>query len=74
MPPDLAAAVQAQRAKLAAVELPAHVGEAAAAAVRRAVGEAFVAGFRWIMVASAVLALAGDAVAAAFVRAEVHWA
>jgi EmrB/QacA subfamily drug resistance transporter len=72
LPPDLAAAVQAQRAKLAAVELPAHVGEAAAAAVRRAVGEAFVAGFRWIMVASALLALAGAAVAALFIRAEVH--
>lgn len=72
VPPDLAAAVQAQRAKLAAVELPAHVGEAAAAVVRRAVGEAFVAGFRWIMVASSLLALAGAAVAALFIRTEVH--
>ena len=72
VPPDLAATVQAQRAKLAAVELPAHVGEAASVAVRRAVGEAFVAGFRWIMVVSAVLALAGAAVAALFVRADVH--
>ena len=72
VPPDLAAAVQAQRAKLAAVELPAHIDEAPAAAVRHAVGEAFVAGFRWIMVTCAVLALTSAAVAALFVRAEVH--
>ena len=37
--------------------------------VQQAVGEAFVAGFRWIMAVSAALALAGAMAAAVFVEA-----
>ena len=65
--PDLAAAVLQQRDRLAAIELPAG-GGAAAQAARHVVQEAFVAGYRWIMVASAVLALASAAVAALWIR------
>jgi hypothetical protein len=68
LPPELVASVQAQRAKLAAIELPGGTDAASAAAVHRIVGDAFVAGFRWIMALSAGLALAGSAVAAVFVR------
>ena len=68
LPHDLVALVQRQRSRLAAVELPAGIDAASAAAVHRVVGDAFVAGFRWIMAISAGLALAAAAVAALFVR------
>jgi EmrB/QacA subfamily drug resistance transporter len=62
LPRELAEAVWQQRDRLAAIEVPARApgAEAAAAGVR----EAFVAGYRWIMAASAVLALASAGVAA----------
>jgi MFS family permease len=65
VPAELAGAVWEQRDRLAAIELP---GGGASEAARRAVQEAFVAGYRWIMVASAALALASAAVAALWVR------
>jgi len=56
--PDVTEAIQAQRNKVAAIELPAEVDAAARAAAERAIGQAFVTGFRWVMLASALLALA----------------
>ena len=67
LPADLADAVWQQRGRLAAIEVA--PGSAAAGQVRVAVQEAFVAGYRWIMVVSAVLAAASGAVAAAWIRA-----
>jgi EmrB/QacA subfamily drug resistance transporter len=49
--------LEGQRDRLAGVSLPANLDGASAALVRRAVGESFVAGFRWIMLLSAGLAL-----------------
>ncbi|HSI60522.1 MAG TPA: DHA2 family efflux MFS transporter permease subunit [Ideonella sp.] len=54
---DTTAALWAQRDKLAGIVLPEGLGEPAAAALRQAIGEAFVAGFRWVMGLSAGLAL-----------------
>jgi EmrB/QacA subfamily drug resistance transporter len=64
VPDDLAAAAWRQRQRLGAIELPAS---AAAAVVRGAVHAAFVAGYRWIMVASALLALASAGVASLWI-------
>ena len=68
VPPEVADAVWRQRSRLAAIEAPAGSTEAVAQAVRAAVSEAFVAGYRWIMAVSAVLALVSAAVAAAWIR------
>ena len=54
---EVAAFLDGQRDKLAGAALPANLDGATAAAVRRAIGEAYVAGFRWIMLLSAGLAL-----------------
>jgi EmrB/QacA subfamily drug resistance transporter len=55
--PELAESVSAQRAKLAGMVLPEGLPEATASALKRAIGESFVAGFRWVMLLSAGLAL-----------------
>jgi EmrB/QacA subfamily drug resistance transporter len=70
VPPGVAGLVQSQRSMLAAMALPPGLDAASAAAIRQAVAEAFVAGFRWIMGGSAALALASAAIAAVFVRAD----
>jgi EmrB/QacA subfamily drug resistance transporter len=59
LPPPVVQATLQQRGKLAAIEPPAGADPAAAKAIQRAVGEAFVAGFRAVMLACAVLALLG---------------
>jgi EmrB/QacA subfamily drug resistance transporter len=66
LPGDVASSVWAQRDMLAAIAAPAGSSNEVAHAVRAAVQEAFVAGYRWIMLASAVLALVSAGVAAAF--------
>jgi hypothetical protein len=66
LPGDVAAAIWQQRDRLAAIELPA--GSAGAQEARAAVQEAFVAGYRWIMIVSALLALASAGAAAAWVE------
>ncbi len=58
LPAGVADAVLAQRAKLGAIAPPAGAAPAVAAQVREAVGSAFVAGFRAVMICSAGLALA----------------
>lgn len=55
--PQVAAFLQGERSKLAGAALPPGVDAATAAALRRAVAEAFVAGFRWVMLLGAALAL-----------------
>jgi EmrB/QacA subfamily drug resistance transporter len=67
LPRELANAVWSQRDKLAAIELPAGLRGAAADAARGAVHDAFITGYRWIMIASAALALASALVAAVWI-------
>jgi EmrB/QacA subfamily drug resistance transporter len=69
VPADVISFMHGERSKLAAAALPPHVDPGVADATRRALAEAFVAGFRWIMLASAALALGSAALAAAFVHA-----
>jgi EmrB/QacA subfamily drug resistance transporter len=69
VPADIVSFMQGERSKLAAAALPPKIDPAAAAATRHALDRAFVAGFRWIMVASAALALASAWMAVAFIRA-----
>jgi EmrB/QacA subfamily drug resistance transporter len=64
LPQETVDAVWQQRERLAAIEVPAGAGEPAAAAIRDAVRSAFVQGYRWIMAASVLLALASAGVAA----------
>ena len=63
LPAGVADALWRQRDRLAAIE--------ATGAARETVRHAFVAGYRWIMLASAALAVASAAIAAAWVRNEV---
>jgi EmrB/QacA subfamily drug resistance transporter len=64
LPDALVSAVQAQRSRLAAVELPSGIDLTHAASIQRAVSDAFVAGFRWVMGLSAALAVASALAAA----------
>jgi hypothetical protein len=57
VPPALAEALVAQRAKLAALEPPASASPGLQAAVRQSVDGAFVSGFRRVMGIAAALAL-----------------
>lgn len=58
MAPAVLQNVVAQQDRLAAIELPAETAAADQAAIKAAVGSAFVHGFRWVMLVSALLALA----------------
>jgi len=67
LPAPLLDAVWEQRARLGAVEVPPGASDQAAQAVRESVRSAFVAGYRWIMVLSVLLAVASAGVAAMWV-------
>ena len=54
-------ALQAERGKLAAIELPANVDSRSREIAERAIAEAFIYGFRWVMLLSALLAIGGAA-------------
>lgn len=56
--PGVVQAVEQQRDKLAAIELPVSMDPHDASAATHAIAEAFVLGYRWIMLISAGLALA----------------
>ncbi|HEX6707211.1 MAG TPA: MFS transporter [Albitalea sp.] len=56
LPAGLHDAIEGQRHRLAAIVVPDGVDQASASAIRQAVGEAFVAGFRRVMLACAALA------------------
>ncbi|HLZ25311.1 MAG TPA: MFS transporter [Ktedonobacterales bacterium] len=66
--PAVRHALDAQRTQLAAARIPASVTGPARVALQRALGESYVAGFRTVMLACAVLAVASSACAAALVE------
>ncbi len=59
--PAVIEAVEQQRDKLAAIDLPASMDAQDKASATSAIAKAFVAGFRWIMLIAAALALASAA-------------
>jgi EmrB/QacA subfamily drug resistance transporter len=63
VPPAIAASVESQRARLAAIEPPADANAEARAAVERVVDQSFISGFRLVMSIAAALALASAATA-----------
>jgi EmrB/QacA subfamily drug resistance transporter len=65
LPAAARSTIEAERIRLAATTPPSGLDAALAAAVRGAVADAFVAGYRWVMAAGAALALASALVAAA---------
>lgn len=56
-PPSLVSAIVAQRHRLAGIVVPDNYPDATKAAMKHAVDVSFVAGFRWVMLVSAALAL-----------------
>ena len=56
--PTVQQEVTAQRSKLAAIALPPRASMAERDALKETIGESFVYGFRWVMLLSAILALA----------------
>ena len=63
VPPAIRAEMSAQRSRLAAMEIPASADAASQATLKQAVADSFVAGFRLVMLISAVLALLSAACA-----------
>jgi EmrB/QacA subfamily drug resistance transporter len=63
LPPTVFHQIQAQEVKLAGLQLPPDLGPSAGAAIRGLTGEAFVFGFRLVMLICAALSAAGAAVA-----------
>ena len=65
---EIRAEVEAQRVDLAATQPPADADPATATAITEAIDAAFIAGFRLVMVAGAVMSILGAAVAWLFVE------
>jgi hypothetical protein len=63
LPPAVSGAIEQQRSMLAAIELPADIDAGVKADARQAIADAFIAGFRLIMVIAALLAAASAAIA-----------
>ena len=63
LPPPVVASIDQQRDKLAAIELPATIDAETRAAAQGAIKNGFVAGYRWIMLISALLCFASAAAA-----------
>ncbi|MCC6948584.1 MAG: MFS transporter [Bradyrhizobiaceae bacterium] len=63
LPPSVLEVIQAQRDKLAAIELPVQLDAAARSLASEAIANAFVSGFRWIMAISALCCVASAMVA-----------
>jgi EmrB/QacA subfamily drug resistance transporter len=63
IPVDARQALSVERNKLAAARIPTGVSEATRQAIKQAINECFVFGFRRVMLAGAALALAGSVVA-----------
>ncbi len=57
LPPSVSAAIFAQNQKLAGIVIPQGLPEPVVSALKLMIGQSFVAGFRWVMVLSAGLAL-----------------
>jgi len=64
LPPDVLGFLNAERIKLAAIDIPSNIGEGTRIAIRQTVDQCFVFGFRRVMLIGTSLAL-GSAVAAA---------
>ena len=69
-PPEIRAAMEMQRIRLADAEPPRGINPAGRAALERAVDLSFVAAFRWVMLVSAGLAVASAAAAWLLIRDE----
>ena len=63
LPAHAVEAVESQRDRLAAIEIPPDLEPGVREALQRAIAESFVSGFRWVMVLGALLAFASAAVA-----------
>jgi hypothetical protein len=63
LPADVLQALLSERVKLGAMKVPEALDAGMRAKVQAAVAESFVAGFRWVMALSALMALAGAAIA-----------
>ncbi|MET0541194.1 MAG: MFS transporter [Variovorax sp.] len=70
--PETVSSLRARRSQLAGIELPPGLNAATAAQARQVVEAAFVAGFRWVMGISAVLALLGAGSAWRWIRRQPH--
>lgn len=68
LPATVAQSIQKQSTKLAAIEIPADQDSNAEQRLRRAIDESFVAGFRTVMLAGALLAVASAFTAAVLIR------
>jgi EmrB/QacA subfamily drug resistance transporter len=68
IPTDVRQTLNAERLKLAAVEIPSNVSSEQRELVRNAINECFVFGFRRVMLVGAVLALAGSVLAWLVIR------
>ncbi len=66
--PEVRQALSSERIKLAAMEVPSEANEEMRLAIKQAVDECFVFGFRRVMLVGAALALASSAVAVLLVR------
>ena len=64
LPPSVIEPIVAQREKLAAIELPAQIDASTREVARGAIASAFVSGYRWIMLISALFCVASAVVAA----------
>ncbi|MEE8395046.1 MAG: MFS transporter [bacterium] len=64
VPPEIQAALDLERIKLAGATIPSGAGDVLAAALKRAIDESFVASFRWLMAVAAALSLSAALVAA----------
>jgi predicted MFS family arabinose efflux permease len=67
LPEDVSQALVAERSKLGAMEIPETLDAGSRAQVHAAIAESFVAGFRWVMGLSALLAAASAAIAWALI-------
>ncbi|HMG72196.1 MAG TPA: MFS transporter [Pyrinomonadaceae bacterium] len=69
IPPDVRQALDAGRLRLAAAEIPRSLNEETRVAIKQAIDECFVFGFRRVMLVGAALALAGSVLAWLTIRA-----
>jgi hypothetical protein len=63
LPPAAVEAIGSQRERLAAIELPAQMDAKSRETAQEAIAHAFVSGYRWIMVISALLGFASAVIA-----------
>ena len=70
LPPAVRRGIEEQRQRLAAITVPSQVDAKAAESIKLAVDEAFVAGFRRVMLVCAALALLSALSAAVWIRSE----